>query len=195
MKIKTILYILLFTCTNITHAAIINSESCTDTPSYNYSQYTCINSITDIEILGVSYDLEVLTGTFDNLFPNPATNISYWGNQEWASAAVFSISNILDTQNTVPSSNDTYWTNVFHGTFLLLPYEYSYLSDVYFDNACLDINVQPIAGLCSRWDTTSIYAFASFTPTSVPLPASLWLLCSGLLFLIGLTTHKKIINS
>jgi hypothetical protein len=144
------------------YSADVYTEAC-----ITYPGYTCIPRIENLEILGESYNLTVVTGTFGQLFTSPETQIPYWGNSEWALAAAQAIGNALTTLDPVPNGNDTRFADIFFGRTIDLPYRYNQplfggITD-HYDYACTDINASIITGFCTNGSPTSERAFAVFT--------------------------------
>ena len=136
-------------------------------PCATYSQYTCIPRIDNLEILGEPYNLTVITGTFEELFTSPESEIPYWGSREWALAAARAIGDALMALDPVPNGNDTRFADIFFGRTIDLPYQYNEplyggITD-HYDYACTDINASINTGLCTSGSPSSERAFAVFT--------------------------------
>lgn len=163
--------------------------------------FTCINGITELNILGSLYDLEVVFGTFTSLFVDPANQLLSWGNLPFAEAANAAIANAIN--QSLPATTDQN-TKFFDSgaeardeTILHLPTDYvPYGGNPMgaFNSQCpIVVSFGVTTGGCGTWLTDSILAFGVLRPSSaigVPEPSTALLVALGLLGSILLRVRR-----
>lgn len=150
---------------------------------------TCITSIQRIPIQGSLYDMTVRVGAFRDLYPNPSTDLPFWGNGDLALETRAVISSVLSEHGL--REQNVYWQENRSDPIVSFPYAYalhpvdpSIPTNDYIDRVCLAANPNLVFGCIFSLVDTS-YAYATFTrshnPAHVPVPA----IGPALLFLLA----------
>jgi hypothetical protein len=156
-------------------------------------EITCITGITSLNINGTAYDVDFIYNSFENLFGDPSGSLSktpfFWGDILGANAAANAIADFVQTSAVTPYFNTPSSSSVRGYTFI----PYSETDNIRMTGA--NCNLTTIA--CGTFDGSNggigfSGAYATFSVSSVPIPAAAWLFGSGLLGLIGMTRRKKV---
>lgn len=178
------------------NAATVNISTCV-----NNSAYNCITSIDGLEILGSSYDMTIITGEFGQLFSDPATDISYWGDAPFANAAQSQVDSAINGLSSPVNSSNTKFadaaTDLYDNNFrLFFPTSQSFLLSIgdVFSGPCggLRADAGYFSTSCGSWWGDRDFAFATFSPSAVPVPAAAWLFGTALIGLAGMSRRRKV---
>lgn len=159
-------------------AVTIQTSICEFDPSKE-----CITTINGLIVGNSHYNVEILVGTFDELFLNPAQDLTYWGQNDLGGLAHTYAGAIVDSLNElVPqiTSNGYLFnslpSNSYIEEFLHLPTEYvadhGVIDTTAFRSWCPRLNTYSVDSMgCSHFSTNSQHAFAVLS--EVPLPGSI----------------------
>lgn len=157
-------------------AQTVNISSCPVETSAN-----CVIGIDGLDILGATYNMTVFNGTFDNLFGDPASQLTSWDNQAWALSARDAIRDALNNLVPIPTRPTTKFSDGGaddrHESMLHLPQEYQeYSGDpmAAFNGPCVEIREAPsvLSTNCGTWLSNRRLAFALFASVA-PNPDTL----------------------
>jgi hypothetical protein len=174
------------------NAAIVHQSTCATATSFN-----CITGIDGLVVGGTTYDMTVLTGQFNTLFPSPGTQLLSWGDYTFGGLADDAIAGSLNAVVPTPTSANTKFTDGLpvsgYETLLHLPSVFS-VDKSEFSGRCLSIQTYgAFAGSCSNFPADIDLVFAQFTPASaVPVPAAVWLFGTALIGFIGISRRTKV---
>lgn len=133
--------------------------------------YTCINGITNLNVMGSTYNLDVVVGAFSSLFANPANQLFSWGNPIFAEAANVAIAGAINQSMSATDQNAKFFDSGAQARYegiLHLPTEYTPYngsSTGAFNSRCpviVSFGVAP--GGCGTWLTDSMLAFGVLRP-------------------------------
>lgn len=161
------------------------------------TSFNCVVGIDGLNILGIDYDMTVVTGEFNTLFTDPGSQLLSWGDPVFAAAATVAITQAMNDLNPLPTSLDTKWGDSlpfdYYETLLHLPVSYS-MAGLFetFDGSCASIGETGTGiSLCQFFPRDDTMVFASITTSVIPIPPAIWLFCSGLIGFIGIAKRKK----
>lgn len=159
-----------------------------------------VTTIDDLYIDGMFYDVVFHTGSGDSFtglwdsdqngtFGDDVSMFNaeptFWWNENGAHQAAIAIAAYLGTTDT---------TTIFGDDGFIVPFGYiggsATFVNGWFDLQDPGLDLQYGTG----WSTSVYdinYPYASFTASTVPVPAAMWLFGSGLLGLMGIARHRK----
>ena len=150
--------------------------------------------ISDLEVGSDHYNVFFEYGSFEDIFTTPPDTPYFWGDEDKTLAAIDSINSALNDESPIPDIIESQGLNVYR-----VPFEYydfgsgfGFVVYTHQGNRSGDNSYSSpySAGNFSALWIGDPYYYAKLT--AVPLPATVFLLGSGLIGLVGL--RKKIIK-